>query len=132
MNTFVLDNIGANDGEVKFFKLVENGKCLHDEFFKEVESNGGHDSDLDYICAIIERKSRNLPVAPKLFKELKRDGSDKIKDYEIRKNRLRLYVFKCDDGFVSVLGGLKTGIKDQNRDIAKMRLIKNRYIASKS
>lgn len=128
MSIFALRDIGHPDPFVPFYALIENGKCLLDEFFEEVNNNGGHDADLDYIQTIIVRKSKNEPISPKLFKELKRNSNDKIKDYEIRKNRLRLYVFKCNVGYVAVCGGLKTGEKDQDRDISKMRSIKNRFV----
>jgi hypothetical protein len=132
MPTFVLESISPFNCSIRFFKLIENEKCLFDESWEEIERSGGHESDLDAIQSIILRKSREEPVAPKLWQELSRNKKDNIKDYEIRKGRLRFYFFKDEGvGIIGVLGAIKNP-KNQDKEISKLRKIKDRYFEWKA
>ncbi|MBX2979060.1 MAG: hypothetical protein KF905_07185 [Flavobacteriales bacterium] len=62
--------------------------------------------------------------SPSKWKELTRKKNDTHKDYEIKTSNLRAYYFKIDDGNAVVLIGFK---KDQKKDIAKLRRIKDAY-----
>jgi len=115
-----------------FFKLLENEKCLYDDFWKEMGKSGNQSKSLDKIQSIIVRISLGEKVPPDWFKELKhRESDDPHKDYEVKADRLRVYLFQDDEGKIIVLGELKKGSKEQSKSIAKMREIKLAYFASK-
>ncbi len=131
MPTFALSKLDISHCRTVFFKLKVNGKCLFDEFWREITESGNYLSELDRVQAIIERKAQGEPVSPNQFKELKgRKKNDPYKDYEIRTENLRVYVFKHDKtGQVIVLGAIKKP-KDQDRDIEYMRRLKRQYFES--
>jgi hypothetical protein len=81
------------------------------------------------IYAIMDSVA-NLRLLPKKkFRELKgRKAGDKTKDYEIKKDAVRVYLFKVEAGNVVVFGSLK---KNQKEDIARLRRIKEEYFKSK-
>jgi pyruvate/2-oxoacid:ferredoxin oxidoreductase alpha subunit len=63
------------------------------------------------------------------FKEIQgRPFGDNTKEYEIKKKPYRVYLFKDADGNIIVFGSTKSS---QNRDIKRLRAIKNEYIKSK-
>lgn len=127
MTKFRIIQINIINEKIKFYKLTVNGKCLYDDFEKDIIKNGNYEDDLDTIQAIIERISQKLPVPTNKFKLLNRDGKDPYPDYEIKVNRLRVYLFKQEKtGNIIVLGGIKTP-EGQKRDIEKMRKIKKDY-----
>jgi hypothetical protein len=128
MAEFALEKIEILHSRLNIFKLLINGKCLFDEFWKDVERFGGYEKELDTIQAIIERKAQLQPVSPEKYKELKgRKKNDPHKDYEIRTPNLRVYLFKQEKtGHIIVLGAIKTP-KGQDQDIDRMRGIKKRY-----
>ena len=65
----------------------------------------------------------------KKFRELKgRKKNDIIKDYEIKKDANRIYLFKDDVGNIIVFGSTKN---NQKEDIAKLRRLKVEYNKSK-
>jgi hypothetical protein len=73
----------------------------------------------------------NLKYIPKnRYRELKgRKKSDKIKDFEIKKDDIRIYLFKDLAGNVVIFGGFKN---NQVKDIARLRRIKNEFVKQKS
>lgn len=127
MKKFKITQLNIINEKILFYKLSINGKCLYDEFEKEILKNGNYQDDLDTAQAIIERISQMLPVPNNKFKLLKRDKKDPYPDYEVKANRLRIYLFKQEKtGNIIVLGGIKTP-EGQKRDIEKMRKIKKDY-----
>lgn len=126
MNKFALVKLEIEASKTEIFKLKKSNRCAYDEFLEWASKAGNFEVELDMIDAVLLSIARQEPILPSRFKQLKRDKSDKIPDYEIRTNNLRLYLFQAPDGRVIVLGGPKTP-KDQAQDIARMRTIKKAY-----
>lgn len=126
MKKFEIIEIKILNSKIRFYKLNINGKCLYDDFEKEIIINGNYQDDIDTIQAIIERVAQMQPIPPNKFKLLSRNKKDPYPDYEIKSNRLRVYLFKEQNtGNIIVLGGIKTP-EGQKKDIDKMRRIKKR------
>ncbi|CAA6824345.1 MAG: Unknown protein [uncultured Sulfurovum sp.] len=135
MNRFELDilsSIPPFHNKVVFQKLINNGKCLYDEFCLQIQKNGNQRKDLtkiESIISMIAKGSRN----PK-FKELKgrKESEDPYKDYEIKVNQLRIFLFEDkEEGKIIVFGIVKKDTKKQNSAIEKMREIKKEYFEEK-
>ena len=129
MRKFALIKIEQVKGKINFLKLEIDGKCEFDEFCEALESTEER-KVLISIYAIMDSVA-NLNLLPKTkFRELKgRRTSDKIKDYEIKKDTIRVYLFKDDAGNIVVFGSSK---KIQKEDIARLRRLKEEYVKSKS
>lgn len=98
MPKFALVKIDQVKGKINFYKLKIDGTCEFDEFCLE-------------------------------FKELKgRKKSEKVKDFEIKKDVYRVYLFKDDAGNVIVFGSSKN---NQKEDIARLRRLKEEFIKSR-
>jgi len=128
MRIFALKKIEQVKGKSNFYKLEINNKCQFDEFCELLEKKGD-ESKLKSIYAIMDAVA-NLNFLPDTkFKELSgRRPEDKIKDYEIKKDKYRVYLFKDDAGNIVVFGSIK---KRQKRDIKRLRAIKTEYIKNK-
>jgi hypothetical protein len=92
MHTFVLHKIDQVKGKISFYKLEIDGKCDFDEFCEAFET-ADEKKILLTLYAIMDSVA-NLSLLPKTkFRELKgRKKSDKIKDYEIKKDTIRIYL----------------------------------------
>lgn len=126
MSKFTLVRLREVVGKISFSKLVEDDYCPFDEFMKEIESEGNLNKHLLSILAIMDQVA-NLKLLPKSkykditpFREL-------IKEFEIKKGDLRVYLIK-EEEHILILGGKKNS---QAKDIRKFRSIKERYLASK-
>ena len=128
MPTFALKKIEQVKGKINFYKLEIDGKCEFDEFCSAIERADGSKILLT-IYAIMDSVA-NLSLLPKTkFRELKgRKASDKVKDYEIKKDAIRVYLFKDEIGNIVVFGGSKN---NQKEDIARLRRLKEEYIKKK-
>jgi hypothetical protein len=128
MHTFALIRIDQVKGKINFYKLEINGECEFDEFCEALE-NTDERKVLNTIYATMDSVA-NLKLLPKTkFRELKgRRTSDKVKDYEIKKDAIRVYLFKDERGNIVVFGGSKN---NQKEDIARLRRLKEEYIKNK-
>ena len=128
MRTFVLLKIDQVKGKINFYKLEIDGTCEFDEFCDELE-NADEKKALVTIYATMESVA-NLRMLPgKKFKELKgRKKSDKVKDFEIKKDAYRVYLFKDDVGNIIIFGSSKN---TQKEDIARLRRLKEEFLKSK-
>lgn len=128
MHTFALIRIDQVKGKIKFYKLEIDGECEFDEFCEALE-NTDERKVLNTIYATMDSVA-NLSLLPKTkFRELKRrKASDKVKDYEIKKDAIRVYLFKDERGNIVVFGGSKN---NQKEDIARLRRLKEEYIKNK-
>lgn len=128
MHTFALIRIDQVKGKINFYKLEIDGECEFDEFCEALE-NTDEKKVLNTIYATMDSVA-NLKLLPKTkFRELKgRRTSDKVKDYEIKKDAIRIYLFKDDKGNIVVFGGSKN---NQKEDIARLRRLKEEYIKNK-
>jgi hypothetical protein len=128
MPRFALKKIDQVKGKINFYTLEVDGRSEFSEFCEKLENTNEHKL-LNTIYATMDSVS-NLKYLPKTkYRELKgRKKSDKVKDYEIKKDAIRIYLFKDDKGNIVVFNGSKN---DQKEDIARMRRIKEEYIKSK-
>ena len=127
MSIFAVEILEDVTGIIPIYKLVRNGKCQFDEFMDTLERSGNMRSEFGGVFSIIDRIANfkvnecNLPDT--LFKQLK--GCGKVKDYEIRKNSVRVYLCNYLDGYLLILGGYKP---NQSRDITYMRKLKDDFL----
>lgn len=128
MPKFALIKIDQVKGKINFYKMEIDGTCEFDEFCEVLEKTEEKKA-LNTIYATMESVA-NLKFIPKLkFRELKgRKKSDNVKDYEIKKDAYRVYLFKNDAGNIIVFGSLKN---TQKEDIARLRRLKEEYLKSK-
>ncbi len=126
MPKFTLERLDAVKGKIEIYKLLIDNNCEFDSFCKSLEDKN-RDDIIGSIFATMEAYA-NLQMLPgSRFKELKRPKSDKIKDYEIKSGKHRVYLYKDSNGGIVVFGGSKN---TQKSDIKRMRQIKNDYIKS--
>lgn len=125
MHIFALKKIEQVKGKIDFYKLEIDGKCEFENFCESVEGKE-EEKSLRSIYAIMDSVA-NLKYIPKTkYRELKgRKKSDKIKDFEIKKDDIRVYLFKAEEGHIVVTAGYK---KDQKKEISRLRRIKSEYI----
>jgi hypothetical protein len=128
MPKFALIKIDQVKGKINFYKLGIEGKCDFDEFCEAFET-AEEKKILLTLYAIMDSVA-NLSLLPKTkFRELKgRKKSDKTKDYEIKKDTIRIYLFKDVVGNIVVFGSSK---QNQKEDIVRLRKLKEEYIKSK-
>lgn len=128
---YKIEKIEILGAKIDFFKLFINEKCLFDDFLKEVEKSGNYNKEIEKIKFIMnEIALNNYNIPSNWFKELVKNKNDIYKDYEIRTNNLRVYLFKQEKtGHIIVLAGIKKP-KEQDKDIEKMRVIKKEYFRS--
>lgn len=129
MHIFVLLKIEQVKGKINFYKLQIDGRCEFDEFC-EVLEKAGERTTLNTIYATMESVA-NLKFLPrKKFWPLKgRKKNDIIKDYEIKKDENKVYLFKDEAGNIIVFGSTKN---NQKEDIVKLRKLKIEYNKSKN
>ncbi len=125
MRKFALIRIEQVKGKLQFFKLQTDGICEFDQFCESLERTGNK-KQLSTIYAIMDLVA-NLHYMPKSkYRELKgRRKSDKVKDFEIKKDDIRIYLFKDQSGNIVVFGGFK---RNQTEDITRLRRIKSEFV----
>ncbi|MEJ0055764.1 MAG: helix-turn-helix transcriptional regulator [Bacteroidota bacterium] len=78
------------------------------------------------IISIIDQVANLKRLPREKFRDITA-AKQAVKEFEIKKNDLRVYAIK-EDGHIIVLGGRKS---DQDEDIKRFRSIKQRYLDSK-
>ncbi len=126
---FALKKIIGAGSPSNFFVLAKNGKCQFEEFETDTIKRGLK-IQLDKIYVYIERYAAGQELPNNAIKELNRNGNDKIKDFEFRTDKLRVYFFRDDEGNIIVLGGINDK-KQKDKNVLKLRQIKNEYILNK-
>lgn len=127
MRKFALIDIDQVKGKIKFRKLVIDDRCLFDDFCDSFKSRRDL-SKLRRIFMIMELVANIRRLGSSMFRELKRENNDNIKDYEIKVKPYRVYFFKDECNNIVVLGGTKGS---QSRDIKKLRSIKKDFFTNK-
>ncbi|MEI9919004.1 MAG: hypothetical protein WDO14_09420 [Bacteroidota bacterium] len=113
-------------GTISFSKLVIDDYCPFDEFINEIEHQGNLRKNLLSVFAIMDQIA-NLKFLPQSkFKDIT-PKKEAIKEFEIKKGDLRVYLIK-EEEHILILGGKKNS---QAKDIHKFRSLKQRYLASK-
>ncbi len=123
MKRISLNKIIEIDGKQNIFKLKINGKCLFDDFEKEVKTQGQYYDELCSIYSLIEDVADNKLLPKKKFRDITRKN-DRPKEYEFKSKHLRVYAIKGKDGKIIIMGGYKS---NQKNDLKKFRKIKNEH-----
>jgi len=114
MSNFALEELDeVKDGVLQFRKLKVDGKCLYDQFCKEVEKNPVEEKKLNKIRTYMNTLAEsNLRLSKSMFNSIKDKGV--VIGYEFKYDNMRVYVIKKDPNVYVVLGGYK---KKQDKDI---------------
>ncbi len=126
MAKFTLQNIPEVKGQIQFKKLIIDGQCHFDEFFNEITRDGNLRKQLMGIVNNMNQVAQMNRLPKHKFRDIT-PAKESIKEFEIKKGDLRVYVIK-EQGHIVVLGG-KKGTQDE--DIKQFRSIKKRYLESK-
>lgn len=121
MSIFAIEKFEAvrKDGKVSFYKLYENGECLLDKFYNEIQFHEKSLGDYKSILATMDYMAETNVLLPKQkFNSIKERG--KVMGYEFKKNDLRIYCIKPMTNVVILFGGYK---KNQKSDIKRMQAI---------
>lgn len=130
MTTFALEKIDIPGSIRHVYKLKRNGRCLFDDFCKEIDASKNMTTHKLHtiIKLMAQSPTRNLPW----ISEVKsRPKNDNHKEYEVKFGKqLRAYFFIDKSyGAIFVLGELKKKESGQQRSIEQMRAIKTEYFA---
>ena len=128
MPTFVLRQVDFDLGNSRRVYLLEiNGKTPYQQFQQKMVKSGNQ-SDLQKLDASLDFWARGNDLPPNTQKFLKGSESSEWREFELRKNQLRLYCFTIPpQDAVVVLGEIKKGAKGQRETIAKFRRIKQEF-----
>lgn len=121
MSIFAVEKLETvrENGMIRFFKLLKDGKCMFDDFQNEISSNDRNYKDLLNIFSVMDYMAETTAILPKTkFNSIKYGST--IIGYEFKKNDLRVYCMKPEENTVVVFGGYK---KNQKEDIKKLKRI---------
>jgi len=126
MSKFALVDIPEVKGQITFKKLVIDGVCQYDKFCEQIENEGNLKKQLIGIVSNMNQVAQLKRLPKEKFRDIT-PHKDTVKEFEIKKGDLRVYVIK-EQGHIVVLGGKKGS---QDEDIKQFRSIKSRYLNSK-
>jgi putative component of toxin-antitoxin plasmid stabilization module len=126
MNKFALKDIEGVKGQISFKKLFIDGGCQYDEFCEQIKEDGNLKKQLVGVLSNMNQVAQLKRLPKQKFRDIT-PKNESVKEFEIKKGDLRVYVIK-EQGHIVVLGG-KKGTQDE--DIKKFRSIKKRYLDSK-
>lgn len=127
MNKFALAEIEQVKGKIKFKKLLIDGACQFDAFCEQIEKDGNLRKQLVGIYTNMNQVANLKRLPREKFRDIT-PRKDPVKEFEIKKGDLRVYIIKEDNHLV-VLAGKKS---TQGEDIKQFRAIKKRYLNSKN
>jgi hypothetical protein len=126
MHRFALERIKEISGQQSFDKLIIDGNCPFDKYEETIQSSPRDRKKLGSIYQYMQQVADLRSLPPKKFKDITPDG-ERVKEYEFKKDNLRVYAFKKEGGKIVVIGGYKN---TQKRDLRKFRSIKAQYLQS--
>lgn len=126
MNRFALEDIPEVRGQIRFKKLIIDDNCPYDDFFEQIKNDGNLRKQLMGILNNMNQVAQMKRLPKEKFRDIT-PLKKSVKEFEIKKGDLRIYVIK-EHGHIVVLGGKKS---TQDEDITKFRSIKRRYLDSK-
>ncbi len=117
MTTFVVTQIEDFETNQKVNKLFRNGKCILDEFIKEIKADRNLSEEIGDLFAIIEDVANEERLPKTKYRNLHLSKKLKYSPYEAKSKHLRLYLFHDkENGQIIVLGGKKgTQLKDLSK-----------------
>ena len=126
MFRFVLGDLPEVKGTISFKKLIIDGVCPYDEFCDQIRREGNLAKQLIGIINNMNQVANLKRLPREKFRDIT-PGNDAIKEFELKKGDLRIYLIK-EAGHIVILGGKKS---TQRGDINHFRVVKRRYIESK-
>ncbi len=130
MSKYEIKEVPEVSGINKIYKLIINGKCEFDNFIVQITAEGTYTAELDQVQAHLEDLGNNNLIPHNKFKELHRDKGDRIKDFELRTNHLRVYLIReMQRDKLIILAGKKSS---QKADLKRLRKIKKDYLINKT
>ncbi len=126
MYRFVLGDLPEVRGIISFKKLIIDGFCPYDEFCDQIRQEGNLAKQLIGIINNMNQVANLKRLPREKFRDIT-PRNDAIKEFELKKGDLRIYLIK-EEGHILILGGKKSS---QLGDIKHFRFLKKRYIESK-
>lgn len=126
MNRFALGDVEGISGQIRFKKLFIDGVCQYDEFCEQIKKDGNLKKQLVGVMNNMNQVAQMRRLPKEKFRDIT-PAREAVKEFEIKKGDIRIYVIK-DDGHIVVLAGKKGS---QDEDIKLFRSIKKRYMDSK-
>lgn len=128
MIIFTKEKILAFRTRQDVYKLVRNGKCLLDEFVKDIKEDKNLEPELSDLFANIEDVANGELLPYNRYKILKL-GKLPFTAYEAKTKSLRLYLFhERNTGVILIIGGKKT---EQDEDLERIKRIIKEYSSFK-
>lgn len=130
MPTFALKEVSEIQGRIRFIYLMVNGVSEFEEFEKELLADGGYESELNTIQALMQQISDMRGLLPKTkFRDIT-PAKERVKEYEIKTRNLRVYLIHEEKtGRIIITGGKKT---TQKKNIRHIRQLKAAYLKQKA
>jgi len=124
MSKFVLESLNDVNGDVEFFKILEESICYWNEFCKHIENEKNWVDQLDQLKSRMDDVANKKLLPKEKFRKLK--GMDDC--YEVKSKNLRAYLLLDENGYVIMYAGKKT---EQTQSLGKFEAIKKRYLKDK-
>jgi putative component of toxin-antitoxin plasmid stabilization module len=126
MPNFALADMPEIRGKIKFRKLIVDGVCPYDEFCSEVRHDGNLEKQLAGLLNNMNQVAGMNRLPHEKFKDITPKG-ELIKEFEVKKGDLRVYMIK-EEGHVVIIAGKKN---TQQKDIRRFQSLKKQYLDSK-
>jgi hypothetical protein len=127
MSKFALKKINSIVGKQSIEKLVVDDYCQYDNFITELKKTRKGASKVASLYAIIKDYADCKSLPDTKFRFLHSSANEKVKEIEFKKDDIRIYGVKKDNGAILILGGYKNR---QKKDLRTFRSLKEKYIAS--
>ena len=127
MSIFVLDEFNNVNGNITFYKLIEDGHCYWNEFCIELENEGTYYEQIFTLTSQMNDKANLKSLPEKKHKSFETHVKG-ISGFEFRTRDLRAYGINDKEGNIIILAGKKA---NQPKDEVQFRSIVKRYINSK-
>lgn len=128
MYKFTVERIEEVVGRIKFYKLYVDDICFYDQFCEQIIKDSNLKKQLITIISRMDDIANMRRLDHTKFKDITL-GKDKVKEFEIKTNDLRVYLIKEEfTGNIILIAGKKSS---QQKDINRFRSIKEAYLKSK-
>lgn len=124
MSKFVLEEINDVNGDIDFYKVIEDAFCYWNDFCISIENKTNWGIQLDQLKARMDDVANGEILPKERFRKL--EGMDD--SYEVKTANLRAYLLLDENGFIIIYASKKS---EQNKALNKFTSIKNRYLKEK-
>jgi hypothetical protein len=126
MSRFVLDEINNVNGQITFYRLIEDEHCYYNEFCMTMEREGTYYDQVFRFKSQMNDKANLQPLSKSKHKAFATHVKG-VSGFEFRTYDLRLYGIDSKLGNIIILGGKKS---DQSKNEVQFRSIVKRYSES--